>query len=434
MFKVLTVKRPWMTTTQQTDLDLAQWLIRLEALHPADIELGLDRVNKVLSNLALGAIAKRIVTVAGTNGKGSTIAALNALLVSQDCKTAVYTSPHLRTFNERICVDGEVISDAVLCGALARVDVARGEIALTFFEFTTLAAMLIFSEADIDVALLEVGLGGRLDAVNCIDPDLAIITSIALDHQAWLGEQRDDIAREKAGILRAAIPAVVSERDPPASLTSAINKLSVSARFIGNDFDIERTPDGLLFSHADVSWAMPTNGLPLDSLGAAVMAFDLLGYALNEMSLASMQGLVLEGRNQRFEVNGVQVLVDVAHNPAAVAHLASLLPTSGRKIAVFAALADKDWQGMLASVSEQFDAWFLAELPSVTRALSASVVANHLGQQGCNMISVSKNAKQALARALQVTGKGDTVIIFGSFYTVGAVLDSLEKRGNHSNG
>lgn len=423
-----------MTAKTDADAALAQWLIRLEQLHPNNIELGLERVSAVLAAMSIAAPAKTVVTVAGTNGKGSTIAALEWLLQKQGLQVGAYTSPHLCRFNERIRLNGQDCDSQRLCDALDAVEQARAGIALTFFEFTTLAALQLFASQSLDVVLLEVGLGGRLDAVNCIDPDLAIITSIALDHQDWLGDTRDSIAREKAGILRAGIPAVVSDRDPPPTLSSTIDKLGVNARFIGKTFDIDRRPDGLLYTSNDQSFALATNRLPLDSIAAALSAFEQLGYALDADVLKESHSMQLNGRNQLFEVDGVQVLLDVAHNPAAARLLKGRLPTVKRRVAVFAALGDKDWQAMLAELSEDFDAWFLAELPQQTRAIAAATLADYLGSKGQGMISVSKNPRQALARAMQVTSKDDAIVVFGSFHTVGAVLETVQKRSENADG
>ena len=287
--------------------DLAAWLARLESLHPSAIELGLERVAAVAQRMALLPVAARVVTVAGTNGKGSTIAVLDAILRSGGVRTGCYTSPHLQRYNERVRIDGTEATDRQLVDAFQAVEWARDGTSLTYFEFGTLAALKLFQDAGVDCLLLEVGLGGRLDAVNIVDADLAVITSIALDHQDWLGDTREQIALEKAGILRPGCTAVCADPDPPASLLRQFAQLGCELHLLGREF--EPLPD--------------SGGLRGDNVAAALTSAALLGIDVEALDLQRLlQQLGLEGRVQRARVGGVTVWLDVAHNPAAAANLA----------------------------------------------------------------------------------------------------------------
>ncbi len=417
-----------------TEPDLDAWQQRLATLHPIEIELGLDRVALVASRLNYGALADRTITVAGTNGKGSTIAMLERLLLDAGQRVGVYTSPHLMRYNERVRINGENASDADLCAALARVDAARADTSLTYFEFTTLAAFHLFGQQPLDVVLLEVGLGGRLDAVNIIDADIAVITSIALDHEAWLGDNREAIAGEKAGILRANAMFVCADRDPPAALHAAAAALKTQNYFIGEQFECSR--------NADASWnwqagdlmfnKLPLPDLHLDCVATALQVFTLLGKPISATKLSkSLVDCHLPGRRQQLDWQGIAVVLDVAHNPAAAAALADYLQAqscSGKTYAVFGVLNDKQWRGMLPPLQQLIDGWLLTELKTSERAEAADVIADELRICGETVVSVSDSPCQALREGLSTAQAGDRVLVLGSFHTVGPVLEWLQKE------
>lgn len=419
-----------------TSRSLADWLALIETRHPQNIELGLERIRQVYAAMASPLPAARVVMVAGTNGKGSTVALVDALLRAAGLRTATYTSPHLLQFNERIHIHGRPIDDDSLCAALARVAQACGTVRLTYFEFTTLAALDLMARAALDVAVLEVGLGGRLDAVNLIDADVAVVTRIALDHQDWLGDSLDAIAVEKAGIFRAGRPALCGQTDPPPALRTAAT--ACGAVWLARDEAFRgltgvggrwvwqgRSAGGEPLQLDD----LPPLCLPQDSAATALQAVACLGLlppvAIVRAVLAEAR---LSGRFQREWLDGVPVILDVAHNPDASAWLAGRLAAesvSGRTLAVYAALADKDIAGMLAPMLAQVDAWLLADMGDVGRACPAERIAGVLQAAGCPMISISRTVDQALARARSLAVAGDRIVVFGSFYTVGKVLAVL---------
>lgn len=417
---------------------LEKWLQRLESLHPSAIELGLERVSAVAVRLELLNPQQPVVTVAGTNGKGSTVAVLEALLGACGKNTGSLTSPHFLRFNERIRKAGVEASDAEIIAAFEAVDAARGDISLTYFEFTTLAALWLFREWQVDVMILEVGLGGRLDAVNIIDPSIAVITSIALDHQEWLGDSRAAIAVEKAGIVRPGIPVIITDPDPPRELLERIAQVgSMPVLRLGHEFAVEDV-DGAV--HARLSRPGGGNtdlslpdlaGLLPQNAGAALQAALLLGVDVGPRQvLEALSGMRLTGRRQNLRVAGVDYILDVAHNPAAVDKLLdkiALTPCKGKTIALFSVMKDKDIKAMLSSSAGVFDAWFLADQPGNDRAARAADIAEILRGAGQTMISVSKNIKQALRRAQSLMDSGDRLVIFGSFHTVAGVLPALEK-------
>ena len=396
---------------------LADWLARLESFHPEEIELGLDRVSAVAARLNLLPVACPVVSVAGTNGKGSTIAILDSLLCGAGRRVGRYTSPHLLHYNERVCIAGQAVTDEQLITSFECIERGRDGIPLTYFEFGTLAAIDLFLRAEVDCMLLEVGLGGRLDAVNIVDPDVAIITSIALDHESWLGSDREQIAQEKAGILRPGIPLVCADTDPPQTLLDTAADLQCECHFLD--------------ANAVRPYAL-SRSLRAENIAAACRAAEMLGVDTGGLDIGPIvtnaQPL---GRVQYTSVDAVDVILDVAHNPAAVENLAARLretPVSGRCLAVFAVLSDKNIHAMIHSCQGVFDAWFVAALPGVPRAAETAEVARELRDQGIAMVSENKNPRQAWRRARTLTGPGDRLVVFGSFYTVAAVLPVLEKE------
>src|SRR6185312_16414356 len=327
---------------------------------------------------------RTVVTVGGTNGKGSTVAFLEAMLRADGTRVGAYTSPHLLCYNERVRIDGVDAGDDALVAAFERIEAARGDVALTYFEYGTLAALVLFADAKLDVALLEVGLGGRLDAVNIVDADAAIVTTIDIDHQDWLGNDRDTIGREKAGIFRAGWPAIVGDAAAPRGLLDAAESLGADLRIAGRDFVVDIGEDGWRWTSGDVALALPhpTLDAPCQhaNAAAAIAALHALRGRLGWNADAIARGVAdahAGARLQRF-AGAPGLIVDVAHNPQAARVLARWLethPTRGRTIAVFGALDDKDVRGIVEPLRAAIDGWHLAGLANDSpRGLSASAL------------------------------------------------------------
>lgn len=427
---------------------LGDWLERLEKLHPTEIELGLTRITQVARNLSLLPLPQPVITVAGTNGKGSTVAVLESLFSAAGLRCGTFTSPHFLRFNERIRVERDEASDADIVHAFEAIEAARGDTSLTYFEFAALAALLVFQKQRPDVVILEVGLGGRLDAVNIVDATLCIITSIDLDHQGWLGDTRAEIAVEKAGILRRGVPVVVADERPPATLNRAIEDVGATpALYLGEQYTVEPVIPGQREGQREGQWqaVVQTTGgaqrtLPAftgtsllpQNVATALQAAALSGIEFTDDHVdEALNSLVVTGRRQRFERDGVGYVLDVAHNPASVKALLEYLQSSccnGRNIAVFSAMQDKDIEKMVSPLIKSMDAWMLADQPGNARAASAQDIMAVLADAGVEMISCSKNLRQAFARAQQLAAPGDNVVVFGSFTTVAAVLPKFVQR------
>lgn len=420
-------------------MTLSDWLSWQETLHPRLIDLGLERVSRVLQRMELAQPPHAVITVAGTNGKGSSVALLESIYRSAGYRVGAYTSPHLLRYNERIHVLGEEASDAQLCEAFARIDAARGEISLSYFEFGTLAAFDIFQRAQLDVAILEIGLGGRLDAVNILDADVALVTSIGIDHVEWLGPDRESIAREKAGIFRTGRPAICGDPDVPQSLRTHACETSAPLYCLDRDF-------GYSASTGDWSWwgrygdaAAHYEHLPLPNLrgafqlrnaAAVLMALQPLLPRLPVSEAAVHQGLLEAKLPGRFQVlpGAVTRILDVAHNPHGAEVLARTLREylcAGRTLAVFSMLADKDIAGVVGMMREVIDQWHVAALPAA-RAASAEQLVQILSENAAQAVvhehgSVTEAYRAAMAQARP----GDRIVVFGSFYTVAEVLPQV---------
>ena len=423
---------------------LADWLALLERRHPVAIELGLDRIARVAARLGLRRRpAAKIITVAGTNGKGSCVAVLEALLQAGGRRVGCYTSPHLLAYNERIRIAGQAVTDAALCEAFARIEAARGDIRLTYFETGTLAALLLMEAAALEVAVLEVGMGGRLDAVNVIDPDVAVITAIDLDHQAWLGPDRDSIGVEKAGIARPGVPVVCGDPDPPAAMCRSLEALGAPMLLLGGaDFRLApgaagvdlscRTSEGARLCYGE----LPEPRLPAAAAACAVQALVTLDLAPEPQQVAAaFRQTQLAGRFQRLRYRDRELILDVAHNPAAAALLAARLGAepATRIHAVAGALADKDLQGLVAPLMATVDHWYCSDLPAVPRAAPAARLAEVLytvdrgnrvaGADGGNRVAGHfADPTAALAAAVRASRPGERILVFGSFHTVASVL------------
>ncbi|HEV7609923.1 MAG TPA: bifunctional tetrahydrofolate synthase/dihydrofolate synthase [Steroidobacteraceae bacterium] len=409
---------------------LAQWLEQQQKSHPSAIELTLSRVREVARRLDLLQPASRVVTVGGTNGKGSTVAWLDALLRAAGLRCGRFTSPHLSRYNERICIDGVEASDSSLIASFERIDAARGDITLTFFEYNALAALDQFRVSSVDVAVLEVGLGGRLDATNIIDADVAVVCSIGLDHADWLGNTLEAIGREKAGIFRQGRPAVLGSADMPGSLWNAIEVIGARAVVPGRDFFYSATGASWNFEYGELT----LRGLPMPSLAGvhqlgnaatALATLKNLQVTLTHTGVShALRTVQLGGRFQRIS-GKVEWILDVAHNvPAALGLAANLraLPRA-RTIAVCAILADKDIQGIAAALAAEVDEWILVALDG-PRTVSTDEIARQL-PRGARILGSAADVAAGCRMAREAAAPGERILVFGSFLTVGPALEFL---------
>ncbi|SDS40880.1 dihydrofolate synthase / folylpolyglutamate synthase [Halopseudomonas litoralis] len=413
-------------------MGLADWLAQLERLHPAEIDMGLERVAEVASCLDVLDPAPLVFTVTGTNGKGSTCAALDSLLRHAGLRSGCYASPHLVQYNERVSIDGQPVTDADLCAAFAAIDQARGAISLTYFEFGTLAALWLFKRAGLDAVVLEVGLGGRLDAVNVVDANVAVVTSIGLDHSDYLGHDRDSVGYEKAGILRQGRPLVCSEIDLPPRFVQRVNELQVGMLQRGREYGWTPGREGswTLFGkggeRATRHIEMPPVRLPRDNLCSAVQAFWAAGLDMpDETIAAALVDAFVPGRldHRTLHWNGQvrELCLDVGHNPQAAAFLsAHLAARPARRIAVFGLLADKDLEGILKQLSRQFDSWAVAPLPS-PRSHDAQRLAQQLSAGGETAMAFG-SIGEAIAYQLDNSPADTEIVIFGSFFSVSEAI------------
>lgn len=423
---------------------LPQWLQYLESIHSKAIDLGLDRVRQVADRLALQLDAVKFV-VGGTNGKGSTCAMLESILLAAGYRVGLYTSPHLIDFNERARLNGEIASDAALTEQFAAVEAARGEISLTYFEFTTLAILRLFSQSKLDAVVLEVGLGGRLDAVNIVDADCAIITSVDIDHTDWLGDTREKIGLEKAHIYRSGRPAICSDPQPPQSLLDYAEQIGADLWLFSKDFN---------YSGDRQQWAyggraQRRNALAYPALrganqllnaSAALAALESVRDRLPVPQQAVRIGLLQASLPGRFQILPGQpiVILDVAHNPHAAAVLAQNLDNMGfhpYTHAVVGMLGDKDVEGVLAKLRGRIDHWYCAGLPG-PRGGSGEDLAHQVSAalQGAPSdaeapsVQAYADPAAAYAAARERAGEGDRIVVFGSFLTVAAVLQALGRK------
>jgi dihydrofolate synthase/folylpolyglutamate synthase len=411
---------------------LGEWLAYLETLHPKSIAMGLDRVGAVYARLGI-VLTCPVITVGGTNGKGSTCAFLECMLRAGGFRVGAYTSPHFLHYNERVRIDGAVATDEALLESFAAVESARLTTPLTYFEFGTLAVFWLFARAGLDVLVLEVGLGGRLDAVNVIDADVAIVTTVAIDHVDYLGTTREDIGREKAGIFRAGAFAICADRNPPATLLAQARAIDARLLRIGIDYD---------FTAQEGQWSYrgpggTRHGLPIPALrgayqlsnaATALAALDVLRDRLAVSMGAIREGLVgveLAGRLQVLPGRPVTVL-DVAHNPQAATALADSLGSMGfhpQTFAVFGIMSDKDIDSVIAALVPRVDRWYVASLPPPRGATCRDLRAR-LESVGVPASAVREFADPAAAyrAAREAVAEADRIIVFGSFLTVAAVL------------
>ncbi len=415
---------------------LEDWLDWLETLHPRKIDLSLGRIKEVLAAMGLERPAYRIITIGGTNGKGSCVAILESIYLEAGYRVGAFTSPHLWRFNERLRVDGQEAADDALIAVFRAIDVARGDVTLSYFEYSAVAAIAEFANRGVQIALLEVGLGGRLDAVNALDPDASMIVSIDLDHQAWLGDTREAIALEKAGILRRDRPAIVADRDPPAALIAYAQDEGASLRLLGQDFDYELLSDGG-WRYRTADWEPPALPVPpfggqvqLGNVAACVAVIQSLGAELPVPDTALGMGIErawLPARLERRLLDGDEWVFDVAHNPAAACVLADELagrPKPRRTIAVFAAMADKDLTGIIEPLIPVVDDWLVTRADT-ERGASEETLMAVLTEQHAGSTTAWPVVAEACRHARSLAADGDRVLVFGSCYMVGPAMAAL---------
>ena len=423
-------------------LTLSDWLAHCERIHPQHIELGLERVGEVARRLGLRFDCP-VITVAGTNGKGSTCAMIEAVALQAGYRTGVYTSPHLVHFEERCRIHGESVNASELIANFQAVESARSqngaEISLSYFEFTTLAILRLMSLAGLDLAILEVGLGGRLDATNIVDADCAVITSVDIDHTEFLGPDRESIGREKAGILRTGRPAIVCDPVPPQSVVDHAVEIGADLWRFGHDFNFAGDKQQWSWAgrgrrYAGMAYPALRGANQLVNASGALAALESLRERVPVTAQAVRNGLAMVELAGRFQiVPGEPALVlDVAHNPHAVAALTANLdamrfhPTTH---AVFGAMADKDVPAMLAKIGPVVNRWYFTDLPTARAARAAdlaqswSQVATALPGKGNVPVSLHATPQEALDQAVAAAGGADRIVVFGSFYTVGGVLE-----------
>ena len=434
-FTIMRTPAPGHGATLQT------WLAHLEISHAKAIDLGLDRLRTVADKLEL-TCPFVVITVGGTNGKGSTCAMLEAILLAAGYKTGLYTSPHLIDFNERIRVNGAAASDAQIVAQFERIDRARGEVTLSYFEYATLAALLLFAEQRLDVAILEVGLGGRLDAVNVVDADCAVITSVDIDHVEYLGDDREAIGWEKAHIFRPGRPAVCADPEPPATVISHAKEIGADLWLFGRDFNYSGDRQQWAFAgrqqrRSGLAYPALRGANQLLNASAALAALEALRPRLAVPQQAVRIGLAQVALPGRLQIlpGEPTVVLDVAHNPHAASALA--LSLGGMAYypythAVFGMMRDKDMRGVIEKLARSVDHWHCASLAGDRGADGADLAALVADVAKDDAISISsyENPTLAFAAARNQAGKDDRILVFGSFATVGPVLAELGRKAS----
>lgn len=407
-------------------MTLDQWLARIEQMHPAEIELGLERISAVAARMALLPLQSGSIVVAGTNGKGSTVALLDGLARDVGLRTGVYTSPHLVRFNERVRINGTPVDDESLCQAFDAIESARGAIKLTYFEFTTLAALYLFGAHELDLCILEVGLGGRLDAVNLVDADVAIITSIGLDHTDWLGDSRELIAAEKAGVRRQGRPLLFAGADMPSTVPQLCQADGVPLLVAGEAFHGADGKIHWLDQAGAIKTLRLTGRIPLgeDNLAAAVQALALMGLLKSDRIEAVARRVSVPGRCQSFMLDGVEWVLDVGHNTEALQRFgANLAEAQGETYALVAMLLDKPAEKALATFVPRVSHWYLAGLTGA-RGQSAEQLRDSL-PAAVSIGGCFTNVAEAVSVLREAVSPSDRVLVFGSFFTVAEAAQAL---------
>ena len=424
---------------------LADWLGYLEALHPKAIEMGLDRIRSVAQRMPIQSSAVKFV-VAGTNGKGSTCAMLEAILLASGWRVGMYTSPHLIDFNERARINGETVKDADFIEAFEEVSAARGDISLTYFEFTTLAVLWLFARQPLDAWVLEVGLGGRLDAVNIVDADCSIVTSIDLDHQDWLGDTRESIGWEKAHVFRAGKPGICADPQPPQTLLDYAAEIGCDLWLFGRDFNYagDRQQWGFAGRHGRrnaLAYPALRGANQLLNASGALAALESVRDRIPVTQQAVRQGLIQAALPGRFQILPGQplVILDVAHNPHAAAVLEKNLGNMGYypyTYAIFGMMGDKDIEGVIGHLAKRIDRWHCVTLPGL-RACAGTELAKRVqdvcqrlrtDEDGAFEVTAHESVAQAYEAVCQIANPDDRIVVFGSFLTVAGVLQRLGKR------
>jgi len=427
---------------------LSAWLEYLESLHPSAIDMGLERVRQVADRLSLHSSAVKII-VGGTNGKGSTCAMLESILLAAGYRVGLYTSPHLLTFNERARVNGDIVNDSALIKQFEAIESARNGVSLTYFEFTTLAVLRLFAESSLDVMVLEVGLGGRLDAVNIVDADCSIITSVDIDHVDWLGDTREKIGFEKAHIFRNGCPAIVSDPSPPQSLLDYADQIGADLWLFGRDFNYSGDRQQWAFGGREqrrnaLAYPALRGANQLLNASAALAALESLRDRLAVPQQAVRQGLIQASLPGRFQILPGQptIIMDVAHNPHAAAVLEKNLGNMGfhpYTYAVFSMLADKDIESVVRHMAPRIDHWFCAALPG-PRGLTSEAIQTKVQQilrdpdskaPADVQISSYVSVKEAFAAARGKSNLDDRIVVFGSFLTVAEALSNKDDALRH---
>ncbi|MES2997815.1 MAG: bifunctional tetrahydrofolate synthase/dihydrofolate synthase [Pseudomonadota bacterium] len=410
-----------------------EWLAYLETCHPRSIDLGLDRIKHVATRLAILPMNCHIIAVAGTNGKGSCVELTNAILMAAGYRVATYTSPHLLHYNERIRIMGKFVGDATLCNAFEHIEKVRGDTSLTYFEFGTLAALWLFNQVSLDAIILEVGLGGRLDAVNCVEADIAVISMVDFDHMDWLGDTRELIAKEKAGIMRANKPCVFGDFSLPQSVSEQATLLNSTLYSQGQAFDYKKhTSSWSWKSQQHVLDDLPLPRIDLQNAATVLQVIELLGepfFIPRKAIEKGLQQVFLPGRFQIIQRNSTRIILDVAHNPAGGRCLARRLmkePPTGKMHAIVGMLANKDIQNTLAPLINLIDHWYLADLEAPNGA-TADQLRRCLTKIGSeSSVFTFSSPILAYRKACQAARKEDCLLVFGSFHTVGVVLKNID--------
>jgi dihydrofolate synthase/folylpolyglutamate synthase len=410
---------------------LDQWLLELETNHNKKIDLGLSRVKKIYDRLELDKVSANIITVAGTNGKGSTVSIISSILKQANYKVGEFTSPHLSRYNERIKINGVEASDDEIISAFEQIEKHLGEITLSYFEYSTLAAAIIFKNQKVDVSIFEVGLGGRLDSVNVIDTDCAVITTVDIDHTAWLGNDKESIGFEKAGIYRSGKPAIYADTDCPLSIKKHAKDIAAKLILLNEKYQFEETQNGFNYKYLDFRYLdLPKPNIrgdwQLKNAATAITALKSLNLIITEDEFR--KGLVCIQLDARLQLlsRSPDVYIDVSHNAQAAKSLSNWLhqnPIEGNTIAVFAVLGDKEPINWLHYFNNTINVWCISEVNS-ERALKTNELLKDLSKYSELILSFD-SIKQAYLNAKVVASERDRIIVFGSFYTVSEVLESV---------
>lgn len=412
--------------------NLNEWLSYLEKLHPSEIELGLNRISKVGKTLDLIHFDATVITVAGTNGKGTTCAFLEEILLEAGYKVGVYSSPHILRYTERLRINKQELSEADHCRAFAEIEAARKNISLSYFEYATLGCLQLLKQAQCDFILLEVGLGGRLDATNMVESDVSVVTTIAIDHIDWLGDDRDKIAFEKAGVFRANKPAICGELNPPQTLKDHAKNIGADIIYADQDFSFTQNKESWSWKGKTAISDLAHTLMPMQNASTALAVIEALNLDI-ELSIIrhAVQHASLAGRLQRMESEkGADIYLDVAHNPQSAQYLAEqvevLRARKGGECKVFAIvgmLEDKDIGGTFEQVSRQFDEFNLISLACYRGASSKTLLTHYqAGNYSCANVNCFENLESAYKSVINKVTSSDIIIVFGSFYTVSDFL------------